>query len=79
MHYTGQPLQRFEDPHLVTGKGAFGELPTVATPVAVAKASMDALSSLGVCHIDTPLSPEKIWRALHSAEGDRRYAATAAR
>ena len=96
MHYTGQPLKRGEDPHLVTGNGSFvddiqqvtletmetpsptnppgvkgiGELPTVATPVAVANAVMDALSSVGVRHIDTPLTPEKIWRALHGAGGD---------
>ena len=23
MHYTGQPMKRVEDPHLVTGKGSF--------------------------------------------------------
>ncbi len=61
------------------GVKGIGELPTVATPVAVANAVMDALSSVGVRHIDTPLTPEKIWRALHGAEGDRRDAATAAR
>ena len=37
----------------------------VAAPVAVTNAIMDALSSVGVCHIDTPLTAEKIWRALH--------------
>ena len=41
-----------------------GELPTVAAPVAVANAVMDALSHCGVRHIDTPLTPEKLWRAL---------------
>jgi aerobic carbon-monoxide dehydrogenase large subunit len=43
-----------------------GELPNVAAPVAVANAVLDALSSLGVRHIDTPLTPERIWRALQS-------------
>jgi len=47
-----------------------GELPTVATPVAVTNAIMDALSSVGVRHIDTPLTAEKIWRALHGVGGD---------
>ena len=41
-----------------------GELPTVAAPSAVANAVMDALSSSGVRHISTPLTPLKIWRAL---------------
>jgi carbon-monoxide dehydrogenase large subunit len=42
-----------------------GELPTVAAPAAVANAVMDALAGFGVRHIDTPLTPEKIWRAMH--------------
>jgi aerobic carbon-monoxide dehydrogenase large subunit len=46
-----------------------GELPTVATPVALANAVMDALSSVGVRHLDTPLTAEKIWRALHGRVG----------
>jgi len=41
-----------------------GELPTVAAPAAVANAVMDALSHTGVRHIDTPLTREKVWRAL---------------
>ena len=51
------------------GVKGIGELPTVAAPVAVANAVLDALSSLGVRHIDTPLTPEKIWRALQGAGG----------
>jgi carbon-monoxide dehydrogenase large subunit len=46
------------------GVKGVGELPTVASPAAVANAVMDALASCGVRHIDTPLSPEKVWRAL---------------
>jgi carbon-monoxide dehydrogenase large subunit len=46
-----------------------GELPTVAAPAAVANAVLDALSGFGVCHIDTPLTPEKIWRAMHAVHG----------
>jgi carbon-monoxide dehydrogenase large subunit len=42
-----------------------GELPTVAAPAAVANAVLDALAGCGVRHIDTPLTPEKIWRAMH--------------
>ena len=48
------------------GVKGIGELPTVAAPAAVANAVLDALSSLGVRHIDTPLTPERIWRALQS-------------
>ncbi|MBI3329973.1 MAG: molybdopterin-dependent oxidoreductase, partial [Nitrospinae bacterium] len=49
------------------GVKGIGELPTVAAPAAVANAVLDALSSLGVRHIDTPLTSEKIWRALQGA------------
>jgi carbon-monoxide dehydrogenase large subunit len=46
-----------------------GELPTVAAPVAVANAVLDALSSFGVRHIDIPLTPEKLWRAMRAGAG----------
>jgi len=46
------------------------ELPTVAAPAAVANAVLDALSGFGVRHIDTPLTAEKIWRAMHAAHVD---------
>ena len=51
------------------GVKGIGELPTVAAPVAVANAVMDALAGAGIRHIDTPLTPEKIWRALQENEG----------
>jgi carbon-monoxide dehydrogenase large subunit len=48
------------------GFKGIGELPTLAAPVAVVNAVMDALSHAGVRHIDTPLTPEKIWQALQA-------------
>ncbi len=51
------------------GVKGIGELPTVAAPVAVANAVLDALSSLGVRHIDIPLTAEKIWRVMQTAAG----------
>jgi carbon-monoxide dehydrogenase large subunit len=50
------------------GVKGIGELPTLAAPAAVANAVMDALSYRGIRHIDTPLTPEKIWQALQNAE-----------
>ena len=44
-------------------KGA-GETGTIASTPAVANAVMDALKPLGVRHIDMPLTPEKVWRAM---------------
>ncbi|MFQ6028732.1 MAG: xanthine dehydrogenase family protein molybdopterin-binding subunit [Dehalococcoidia bacterium] len=60
-------LESLETPSPLNPLGVkgIGELPTLAAPVAVANAVMDALSHAGVRHIDTPLTPEKIWQALH--------------
>jgi carbon-monoxide dehydrogenase large subunit len=44
-------------------KGA-GETGTIASTAAVANAVMDALSPLGIKHIDMPLTPGRIWEAL---------------
>ena len=49
------------------GVKGIGELPTLAAPAAVANAVMDALSPWGIRHIDTPLTPEKIWQAIQGA------------
>jgi CO/xanthine dehydrogenase Mo-binding subunit len=46
------------------GLKGVGELPTVACPVAVVHAVVDALSHTQVHHLDAPLTHEKIWRAL---------------
>jgi carbon-monoxide dehydrogenase large subunit len=47
------------------GLKGIGELPTVACPVAVVNAVLDALADTNVRHLDAPLTSEKIWRALH--------------
>ncbi|MCH8296745.1 MAG: xanthine dehydrogenase family protein molybdopterin-binding subunit [Chloroflexi bacterium] len=62
-------LNTLETPSPITAFGVkgIGELPTLAAPAAVANAVMDALSHTGVRHIDTPLSPEKVWRALNES------------
>jgi carbon-monoxide dehydrogenase large subunit len=44
-----------------------GEMGTIASTVTVANAVMDALAPLGVEHLDMPLTPEKIWRAIQSS------------
>jgi carbon-monoxide dehydrogenase large subunit len=50
------------------GVKGLGELPTVAAPVAVANAVMDALSRYGVRHIDVPLTAEKVWQAINQVK-----------
>ena len=46
------------------GVRGIGEAPSVAAPAAIANAVHDALASEGVRHIDIPLTPEKVWRAI---------------
>ncbi len=49
-------------------KGA-GETATIAASPAVINAVVDALSPLGVRHIDMPAKPENVWRAIQEANG----------
>ena len=62
-------LDTVETPSPVTPNGVkgIGELPTLAAPVAITNAVMDALAPLGIRHIDTPLTPEKVWQAIQQA------------
>ena len=47
-------------------KGA-GETGTIASTPAVVNAVIDALAPLGISHIDMPLTPERVWRAIEEA------------
>lgn len=46
------------------GVKGIGEAATIGSTPAVANAVLDALRPFGVEHLDTPLTPEKIWRAM---------------
>jgi carbon-monoxide dehydrogenase large subunit len=46
-------------------KGA-GEAGTIGATPAIANAVLDALEPLGVLHLDLPLTPERVWRAIHA-------------
>jgi carbon-monoxide dehydrogenase large subunit len=46
-------------------KGA-GEAGTIGSTPAVVNAVVDALSHLGLRHLDMPVTPEKVWRALET-------------
>jgi aerobic carbon-monoxide dehydrogenase large subunit len=48
-------------------KGA-GETGTIASTPAVVNAVMDALAPLGIRHLDMPLTPERVWRAMGEAK-----------
>ncbi|MBI3683860.1 MAG: xanthine dehydrogenase family protein molybdopterin-binding subunit [Acidobacteria bacterium] len=64
-------LPRIEEDHTETpspvnplGVKGVGEAGTIGCSPAVVNSVVDALSPLGVKHLDMPLSPEKIWRVL---------------
>ena len=52
-------------PNNPMGAKGIGEMATVAATPTVVGAVVDALSHLGVEHIDIPIRPEKVWRILH--------------
>ncbi|MGH7114350.1 MAG: xanthine dehydrogenase family protein molybdopterin-binding subunit, partial [Stellaceae bacterium] len=58
-------------------KGA-GEAGAIGSPPALINAICDALSPLGIEHIDMPVTPERLWRTIRGAQartGGRREAA----
>jgi carbon-monoxide dehydrogenase large subunit len=54
-------------PHNLTGVKGVGETGTIASSEAVVNAVCDALAPLGIKHIDMPLTPERVWRAIQAA------------
>jgi carbon-monoxide dehydrogenase large subunit len=65
------PFERHftETPTHVNPLGAkgIGESATIGSTPAAQNAVIDALSHLGVEHIDMPLTPERVWTALERA------------
>ncbi len=51
-------------PHHPIGAKGVGESPTVGAPPAIANAIVDALSPFGIKHLDIPITPYKVWKAL---------------
>jgi carbon-monoxide dehydrogenase large subunit len=51
------------------GVKGVGEAGTIASTAAVANAVIDALSPLGIRHLDMPYTPAKVWHAIQTAKG----------
>jgi carbon-monoxide dehydrogenase large subunit len=51
------------------GVKGVGEAGAIASTAAVANAVNDALSPLGIRHLDMPFTAQKVWRAMQSAKG----------
>jgi carbon-monoxide dehydrogenase large subunit len=63
-------LDRTETPTDVNPLGVkgVGEAGTIASTPAVVNAVVDALAPLGIRHLDMPLTPERVWRAMQAAK-----------
>ena len=68
-------LPSFEVVHLETptfvnplGAKGIGESGTIGSTPAVQSAVVDALSHLGVRHVDMPASPERVWQAINAVQ-----------
>ncbi|MGH7910821.1 MAG: xanthine dehydrogenase family protein molybdopterin-binding subunit [Candidatus Dormibacteraceae bacterium] len=55
-------------PHNGLGVKGIGEAPTIGSTPAIHNAVIDALSHLGVRHLDMPMTPERVWRAIAERE-----------
>lgn len=71
----------FETHHTTTttpinpmGAKGIGEAATIGATPAAANAVIDALSHWGITHMDTPFTPEKVWRAIHEASASKQAA-----
>jgi aerobic carbon-monoxide dehydrogenase large subunit len=68
-HFPSFEMGRAEtpSPHNPLGVKGVGEMGTITSTPTIVNAVMDALAPLGVRHIDMPLTPEKVWRAIQAA------------
>src|SRR5215216_3832422 len=53
-------------PHHPIGAKGVGESSNVGAPPAIVNAVVDALEPFGVRHIDMPVTPARVWQAIHS-------------
>ena len=56
-------------PNNILGMKGIGELPTNGAPASLGNAILDALRSLGVRHIDMPITAQKVWQATRRGPG----------
>jgi carbon-monoxide dehydrogenase large subunit len=58
-------------PHNPLGAKGVGESGTIGATAAVQNAVVDAVSHLGVTHIDMPMHPMRVWQAIREAAAAR--------
>jgi carbon-monoxide dehydrogenase large subunit len=55
--------------HNPLGVKGCGEAGAIGAPAAIANAVVDALSLLGVRHVEMPITPERLWRVIQEHQG----------
>ena len=70
--FPGFVLDKTETPTPLNTLGVkgIGEAATVGSTPAIVNAVLDALKPFGVRHLDMPLRPEKVWRAIQAASNN---------
>jgi len=58
--------------HNPLGSKGVGEVGSIGSPPAVINAVVDALTHLGVRHVDMPATSERVWRTIRDASGGKR-------
>jgi CO/xanthine dehydrogenase Mo-binding subunit len=68
----------FETHHTTTptyinemGVKGIGEAATIGATPATANAVIDALEPWGISHVDIPMTPPRVWKAIQEAEAAR--------
>jgi aerobic carbon-monoxide dehydrogenase large subunit len=55
--------------HNPLGAKGCGEAGSIGAPAALVSAALDALGSLGITHLEMPLTSEQVWRRIREARG----------
>jgi carbon-monoxide dehydrogenase large subunit len=58
-----------DSPRNPLGAKGIGESGTIGSTPAIQNAVVDALSHLGVTHVDMPCTPERVWQAVRASRG----------
>lgn len=59
------------NPHTDLGAKGAGEVGTIGGAPAISNAVCDALADLGIKHMNMPMTPEKVWRAMQEAKATK--------
>lgn len=72
-HFPEFESHHTETPTYINPMGAkgIGEAATIGATPAIANAVIDALEPWGITHLDIPMTPQRVWRAIQEADAGR--------